>query len=42
MTPLGRDLPCVNPACPHPAHLLRCDFCGCTETGRPGLYPIEP
>ena len=38
--PLGRDLPCV--ACPHGAHILPCDFCGCTETGRPGIYPIEP
>jgi hypothetical protein len=39
-TLLGRDLPCIT--CPHPAHFLPGDFCDCTETGRPGLYPIEP
>lgn len=38
--PLGRDLPCS--ACgPHPAHFLPCDFCDCTDTSRPGIYPIE-
>lgn len=37
---LGRDLPCI--ACTHAAHFLPCDFCDCTETGRPGLYDDQP